>query len=353
MKILVLYMELAGYFVSCLEKYLETYGGEIHVVRYPVAKIAPFRFSSVEGLIYYERKEYEDAALIKLARDLKPDLVYINGWIDKTYKKLGRIFKQEGLPVINAMDNQWKGTLRQKVAALAAPVLIRPYYTHFWVSGVYQYEFARRMGYPRERIHLGMYSADTDLFGAVYEEAMAAKAVQYPHRMLYVGRVMEHKGIPELLESFLELLDEEGHDWELWLAGSGPLKETAPKHERIRFLPFIQPDELPRIALETGALVMPSREEPWGVVLHEFAAAGLPAIASTEVGAMTAFLRDGYNGYVHEAGQKSSLKAALKTLMARPDGELLEMGRRSRELSLQISPAIWASTLHQIKQRFS
>ena len=40
------------------------------------------------------------------------------------------------------------------------------------------------------------------------------------------------------------------------------------------------------------------RFEPWGVVIHEAAAAGLPIIASHLCGATTAYVRDGVNGFI-------------------------------------------------------
>ena len=43
---------------------------------------------------------------------------------------------------------------------------------------------------------------------------------------------------------------------------------------------------------------MPSKKEPWGVVLQEMAIAGLPLLTSQHVGAATMFLEEHENGLV-------------------------------------------------------
>jgi glycosyltransferase involved in cell wall biosynthesis len=193
-----------------------------------------------------------------------------------------------------------------------------------------------------------MYSADTELFEAVYVPAMAAKAEKYPHRILYVGRCLALKGVLELYHAFKELCEEQAHAWELVMVGNGPLKNELKETANIRFMDFVQPEELPALAMEAGALVLPSRSEAWGMVLHEFGAAGLPLISTDAAGGATAFVRQGYNGFIHRRSDKDSLKSVFKELIALSDAELMEMGRRSHELSKQISPMTWAATLHRV-----
>jgi glycosyltransferase involved in cell wall biosynthesis len=350
MKVLVLYSEIAGYFVSCVRCFAELYGAEVHVVRWPINPEAPFKFSDHPGIIYHERKDFDTAGLLKLAHSINPDALYISGWIDKPYLKVARSFFKLGKPVIAAFDTQWRGDFRQRLATWLSPFLFRRQFTHAWVPGMFQYEYARRLGFPREKILTGMYSADTALFEAVYGPATVAKAVDYPHRILYVGRYLDYKGVLELYHAFKELSEEQSHDWELLLVGNGPLKDELKETQNIKFQDFVQPDALPQLAMGAGAFVLPSRRDAWGVVLHEFAAAGLPLISTDAAGAITAFVKEGYNGFVHRRNDKDSLKAVLKDLIACSDDELRKMGSRSHELSKQISPNTWAATLYHITE---
>lgn len=348
MKVLVLYSEIAGYFIACVRRFVELYDAEVHVVRWPINPEAPFRFSDHPRIIYHERSELDTPGLKDLARTVDPDVLYVAGWIDKPYLKVARQCCRAGKVVIAAFDTQWRGDLRQRIATWISPFFFLRRFTHAWVPGMFQYEYARRLGFARDRILTGMYAADVALFAHAYPTAMAAKASQYPHRILYVGRYLALKGVLELYHAFKELSEEVEHDWELVLVGNGPLKEKLQETANIRLRDFVQPADLPWLAVEAGALVLPSRSDAWGVVLHEFAAAGLPLISTDAAGGITAFVKQGYNGFLHRRGDVASLKAAFKELMAHSDAELCEMGQRSHELSKQISPDTWAATLYHV-----
>lgn len=348
MKVLVLYSEIAGYFIACVRRYVQLHGGTVHIVRWPINPEAPFKFPDEPGIVYHERSAYNAAGLLQLAREINPDALYVSGWIDKSYLKVARHFFKMGKPVIAAFDTQWRGDLRQRIATWISPFVFKRRFTHAWVPGMFQYEYARRLGFARDRILTGMYAADTALFDAVYAPAMAAKAAHYPHRLVYVGRYLALKGVLELYHAFKEVSMEVQHDWELVLIGNGPLKDELHETRNIRFRDFVQPSELPGLAIEAGVLVLPSRSDAWGVVLHEFAAAGLPLICTDAAGGITAFVKHGYNGFVHRRDDKDSLKQVLKLLFAQTDDDLRRMGQRSHELSKQISPDTWAATLHHI-----
>lgn len=348
MKVLVLYSEIAAYFVACLEAYVAEYGGEIHVVRWPINPEAPFQFEDLPGIHYHERADLDDKALIRLAEDLSPDVAYIAGWIDKPYLKVGRRLKSRGVPVIAAFDTQWKGDWRQKLATIISPFYFQKCFSHAWVPGLWQFEYARRLGFPRASIETGMYAADTARFEAVYPRARARKEAEFPKRFIYVGRYLALKGVLELYHAFRELSEEEDHGWTLDIIGAGPLKEELQETRQIRLRDFVQPEELPDLAVDAGVFVLPSRRDAWAVVLHEFAAAGMPLLSTDAAGATTAFVKEGYNGWLFQAGDKDSLKAAFRKVIRKLPEELLLMGARSQELSRQISPSTWAATLHKI-----
>jgi len=347
-KVLVLYSELAGYFTACLREFVADGQHEVHVVRWPVHPEAPFQFPDEPGIVYHERKGLDVGDIIRLGEQIQPAGLYVAGWIDKDYVKVARHFKRKGVPVIAAFDTHWKGTWRQKLAILLSPLFIRTAYSHCWVPGMYQYEYARRLGYARDHISTGMYAADTTLFRRDTESRLESKAVHYPKTFLYVGRLLELKGLDELCAAFIQLFESGRQEWNLRLVGNGPLGQTLPKHPAIEVLPFVQPSELPALADDAGCLVLPSRSEAWGMVVHEFAAAGLPLILSNQVGGHTAFLKSGYNGFLAQSENVESLAGALRKMMDKTDDERLLMSRRSIELSQQLSPQTWSATLREI-----
>ncbi len=90
---------------------------------------------------------------------------------------------------------------------------------------------------------------------------------------------------------------------------------------------------------------MPSRIEPWGVVLQEMACAGFPLLASREVGSAVTFLKEGENGFLFEAGNVDALELALAQIMEKSGAELAAMGESSHRLGLTLTPTLWSKKL--------
>ena len=108
---------------------------------------------------------------------------------------------------------------------------------------------------------------------------------------------------------------------------------------------FVQPDELSDYINQTSVFVLPSRFEPWGVVLHEYATAGFPILTTPQVGAASLFVQDEINGWLFEANNSELLQEKMKLVINTEDEKLLEMGEKSRKLAEALSPEVWAKTL--------
>lgn len=100
---------------------------------------------------------------------------------------------------------------------------------------------------------------------------------------IYIGRLDQNKGVPELLNFYLRLLKEENIDLTLVLMGKSVI--NIPEHPRIKFLGFIQDED--KFDALTGAefLVIPSQFESLSMVTLEAWAVGKPVVANgrTEV----------------------------------------------------------------------
>ncbi|MEM6804602.1 MAG: glycosyltransferase family 4 protein [Bacteroidota bacterium] len=347
-KVLFFYSELAAYFLACAEKLYQEYGVEIHIVHWPINPEAPFNFRTYEGVYLYPKANYDREGLFALYQQLSPSLLFTAGWMDADYKFLAKKIRKEGIPVIVGLDNHWKGNLRQQLASLISPFYLKPNYSHVWVPGDPQYTFARKLGYKEDKILKGFYSADLAPFMQAYERIKEEKKEKYPHRFLYVGRFVEVKGISLLVEAFQDLSKEMEHDWELELVGTGPLKAAFEGSTRIHIRDFVQPERLPELAQNSGCFVLPSLHEPWGVVLHEFAGAGLPLISSSSCGAATAFLEHGRNGFAYEHHNQNQIKACLKHIIEMSDEDLCKMSLESYKISQKISPESWSKTLYSL-----
>jgi glycosyltransferase involved in cell wall biosynthesis len=344
-RLLFLYSELADYFLACIQKLTSVYDVEVHVIHWPVNKEAPFSFTFPEGVRFYDRKSFDLKKLKKKVKDVFPDFIYCSGWMDKDYLASIHGYKDK-IPVVIGLDTKWKGNLRQQIACALSRITLQKIFSHCWVPGQKQMKYALKLGFKQNKIKTGYYSADTDYFMGMAEKIKNAKQKKLPHRFIYVGRYYEFKGIKDLWEAFIQWQKGNESDWELWCLGNGDIEPIT--HPKIKHFGFIQSKDIGPFLKEAGIFVMPSHFEPWGVVLHEFAAAGFPIICSDEVGSAEAFMKEGENGYIYRAGDTDKLKECMENITSLPASELINMGSKSAELAQSITPGKWADTLMNI-----
>ena len=341
MTFLVLYEELAAYFVKCISVFAEQHNYEVHIIRKEINTEAPFNLN-LKGIKTYNRSDYSDEELIQLVNKINPDAILSGGWASKIYLKIVSE-RKENVPAVLGFDTKWNGSWRQLLGSTVARFRITSKFDSCFVPGDEQKKLALKIGFKPNQITNGAYCCDFDLFHNQFLANKEQKKKQFPHRFIYVGRYVEHKGIKDLWRAFIELQNEESNDWELWCLGTGDVPPV--NHPKIKHFGFVQPEDLHKYISDTGVFVLPSHFEPWGVVVHEFAAAGFPIICTDEVGARTAFVENNNNGYIYNSGDINQLKNVLKKMMNHIDKELFTMGENSVAKAKQNTPEIWANKL--------
>ncbi|MFM7104764.1 MAG: glycosyltransferase, partial [Flavobacteriales bacterium] len=165
------------------------------------------------------------------------------------------------------------------------------------------------------------------------------------------GRYAKEKFSHQLFESFAQLPSQIIEEWELHAYGTGIEWEQRSIHPAIIHHGFVQPNKLKEEMTKGHAFVLPSIFEPWGVVVHEFAAAGFPMLVSNSVGAAEAFLEENKNGFLFDSGDSEKLKEGLIKLLSCSNVQLQQMGVQSKRLAQKITPETWSQTLLQIAQQ--
>lgn len=346
-KILFLFTELSGYMFHCFQLAKQS-GFEIHVINYPINKEAPFEFNSENEIYLHDRKQfYSKQDLLHFIRKLSPQLLLVSGWIDDLYLK---IIKESTLNCKKVLlfDTPWQNKLKQKIWINIFKFSYLRYFNSVWVPGVKQLQYARKLGFKEDHIFQGLYSCNLDLFENIFDKTFLKKKKIFPKKFLFIGRYTDSKGFNELSELFIEIIEECNLNWELWCVGTGEQWENRKVHEKIKHLGFLQPEELEDVILKTGVFVLPSKFEPWGVVLHEMVTSGMPILVSDQVGSMHTFLDNNVNGMSFSYTKKEDFKNKLLKFMHLSDQELLKMGEESVLLSKKITPVKWIEMLNQI-----
>lgn len=344
MKILILYYELAAYNIICFEQL--TGFKEVHVVAYPVNKEAPFDLLVSDRVKIHRRNEMDINSLRELYASVKPCITFCAGWSDRDYLTLSKEAKNS--KTILGFDNQWEANLKQRIGCLVKRKQFQKIFDYAFVPGEKQKEFANKLGFVDSKIFLGAYSCNYAYFNELGLKAKEEKKNNFPKRFLYVGRYIEHKGIYDMWDAFIQIENEHPNDWELWCIGIGDEFENKIEHEKIKHFGFVQPSEMEYFLNNTGVFILPSHFEPWGVVTHEFASAGFPLILSDKIGAGAKFLDNGYNGYRFSSNNLQELKKAMQNVINLSNKELLEMGDVSMRKAEEITPVKWANTLMKL-----
>ncbi len=130
-------------------------------------------------------------------------------------------------------------------------------------------------------------------------------------RFLYVGRLAPEKNLTFLLHVFATL-----PQYTLTLAGTGPLLENL-KHQaapNVTFLGHVPNSVLSEVYAAHDVLVLPSLQEPWGLVVEEALYHGLPIIASNRVGCAEEWVVKPQTGFLFDPTQTDSLHTILEKI---------------------------------------
>ncbi len=340
LKVAFLYSEIAGYFMANVKELAKEH--EVLIFRWPINSEAPFNFDEIPNVRIEDRSNFSQIQIEDELKKFNPDILVCSGWMDKGYVKAAKSFKKE-IPVVLTLDNHWTGGLKQKIAASISPIYLKRIFTHAWVPGDPQARFAEKLGFKGSNLIRNFYCADVNLFTSKYEETFKAKEVSFPKRFLYVARYVEHKGIFEMWQAYKELKDSNQIDWELWCIGTGSEWDQRIESEGISHFGFIQPTEMGKYLEGSGVYILPSKFEPWGVTVQEFALSGFPMIVSERVGAKHTYLKD--NGFEIKSGSVKAIKEAMLKFTKMNDSELVAMGKRSHEIGLSFSNEMWVENL--------
>ena len=242
------------------------------------------------------------------------------------------------------IDNPWRGSLKQRLGMFISSVYVKPITDMVWLPGERQATFARKLGFSQNAILRGSFTCDHPAFEAVHN-ARIAQGKPLPRRFVFVGRMVLAKSVDKLVEAYRIYRTQNSIAWPMICCGSGPLRSRLENQEGIRVDGFVQPERMPDVLESAGCLILPSRFEPWALVVHEAAAAGRVILASENVGAVTHLVQPGYNGFIFDQCDVAGLARLMSKISAMNDARLDDMSRASFLLSQQFSPKRWADTL--------
>ncbi|MBN2304980.1 MAG: glycosyltransferase family 4 protein [Anaerolineae bacterium] len=324
---------------------------------------------NVAGLLWKEfinQREFTRAV-----KAFQPDIIYF--WkLNRVSVSIALIAQQMGIPTsyyvfdrwIMSWDHDpwyalWSRRAWRKEARVVKPLLhsaLRRFglvhtdqvidFSHAQMCSHYIKRYALEKGLivaDADVIHWGI---DPDLFP--YKPRSHT-----PERLLFVGRLVSHKGVHTTIEAMHRLTQNEHYPaLELTIVGDttpSPYMErlhalirSGQLDQRVHFISFTDRDALPTIYQQHDILLFPSVwEEPFGITLLEAMASGL-AVVGTGSGGSGEILRHGDTGLCFPPDDTEACAEHIKTLLDDPAyfESLRQQGRAAVENEFRLDTVI-------------
>ena len=290
-------------------------------------------------------------ALFSAAKDYRPDVINLTGYYDPAQLLLLLWAKAKGIRVVmqneSTAADQQRGGLKEKFKRWLFSKC-----DGFFCFGSQAADYVIQLGVDPDKILLRKNAVDNNMLQAAYEQALPNRTSQQhvlgipENNFIFVGRLLEIKNLFMLLSTFSEALKRSVHaaKWGLILLGDGTehdrLKQqinTLKLAEKAILLPGRPWFRVPEVLALSNVLVLPSRSEPWGLVVNEAMACGLPVLVSNRCGCARDLVHDGLDGFVFDPDQPDQLTHRLVEFM---DGSVNvdQMGQFAKQFIAPYAP---------------
>jgi glycosyltransferase involved in cell wall biosynthesis len=276
-------------------------------------------------------------------RGARPEVVVVSGWSTFASQAAVAWCRRQHVPyvlLVESNEREARPGWRRAVKSAVVPPVIRGA-AEVLVVGTAARESMLARGVDPGRISVVANTVDVTRFGraadglASRRDALRAEAGIGPDdvAVLSVARLAPEKGLDTLVRSIALAGDPR---LVLLLAGAGPERErlaalAAGQGVRLVLLPETPWDRIVERYVLADVFALLSRHEPWGVVVNEAAACGLPLVLSDRVGAAFDLLHDGRNGVLVPVDDVAAAAEAIRGLAVGAERRRA-MGAASREI---------------------
>lgn len=295
--------------------------------RYEILKSLKLNFGNIEKTMF----TYGGTG--RVISQFRPDKIIVLGYSLATIKIFLRSFFRKtdyviwsGAVVLAGNHYSWSRQLIRKQLVRRASAFI--------AYGSKAKEYLISLGAPRDKVHIGINTVDTDFFS---QETAKLRNVPAQKHLLYVGYLVPRKNVGRVLE-IIEQLSRTRKDFVLDILGDGserPMLEkmVADKNlgQQVSFHGFRQRNELPGYFAQSSCFLFQTDFDVWGLVLNEAMAAGLPVLSSLNAAATYDLIIDGETGFAVDFENTPSIIEKINLLLDHPE-TVNEIGLNAQRL---------------------
>lgn len=292
---------------------------------------------SLDQVSFGERRE----ALFRVFNEYRPDVLNITGYFDWAQVLLMFYARAKGVKVVISSESSsadhnrsgWKEAVKKVIVGRA---------NAFFCFGKTSAEYLESLGVAKNAIKVRNAAViDEQVIRQRYDDAkkdLNTAGNPVSRKFVYVGRLAPEKNLNTLIRAFAHTIKETGSDWKLLFVGDGPergnlekLASEAGIADKVIFAGGFPWYQVPGWLAQGDVLVLPSKSEPWGLVVNEAMVCGMPVIVSETCGCAGDLVRNGANGFTFDHTQQVDLEKHLTWFIQNPD-RIAGMGQESLKL---------------------
>lgn len=249
------------------------------------------------------------------------DTVFIGiGYNEREIVALALALRLAGRRVILMGDSKFDDVPRSLRREWLKSLMLRVY-SGALVAGPRHVDYIRFLGFRNRAVQTGYDTLDLARVRAQAAEGSSTPVIAWAERpLVFVGRFVAKKNIAFLLDAYAEYRAQ-GGGRRLVLVGGGELEDAVRAKiaalgldDTIEITGFVDSAEVARRLSQGLALLVPSTEEQWGLVVNESIALGLPVVASEAVGSRYTLVHNLINGFVLAPDAVQGWAAAMLAL---------------------------------------
>ncbi|MGK7896155.1 MAG: glycosyltransferase family 4 protein [Xenococcus sp. (in: cyanobacteria)] len=366
-KIALVHTQFGPYHIARAKVLQKMYSGSVSLIQLAAQELQrewildgkiPELITIAEGALEQISPQILANRLVEYLAKIKPNVVIIAGYSHLAMRTATKWARKNRVQTILLSDSQYLDQPRNIIKESLKAWWICHNFDAAFVSGASAAAYLNNLGFPRDRIWRCYDVVDNDYFAqnaALVKQASdkIRQKLNLPKDFfLYVGRFSPEKNLLRLLEAYhLYQQEKSRHNWSLVMVGDGPQKTELQNRAALLQLKnlvwtgFKQISELPTYYALASGLILPSISEPWGLVVNEAMACGLPILISDRCGCLLDLVFPGINGYVFNPEKISSIKASLDYLSTQTEAKSPKMAAASKQIITNYTPVTWAESL--------
>jgi len=288
---------------------------------------------------------------------LKPHVVYVCGWGYTEARAAILWCRANGVAIVLACDTTKVETSRSWLRSAIKRRILSLCDAAF-VSGARSRDYLIELGFDAEAIAEGIDVVDNDYYAEASAVSIGPPIV--PQGRAYwvtVCRFVPEKNLVAAIEAYAQYRRRVSDPWDWVLCGDGPLRtkisdarDRLGLQQNVTLAGFLQFHDLPAYYSRAAAFWLPSVREPWGLVVNEAMACGLPVVVSNAAGCVPDLVEEGGNGWSFDPNSVSGMAEALMRMHSLHPSARRAMGDRSLRIIAEwdldrFAEALWEAAM--------